>query len=790
MVEQAATKPLAQHVAKLSELVTAFAEVLEVLRREHDCEASQLPQHMAGQRDFGQATIPSRPGSRRGRRCHSIDVGCANRQTPVEFGSDLSTAASTPMLSVLGASQAIDEEMHDVLPRWTNMHTLGLMGRDWHRTDLDKDRPVVGASLFSLDGIDWNCADSQHSGEESPTSKEKRRASKEKRPTNKQVATPGTVPQEEPLSTDTVSEEVEEPLSPGICSALSRDAHLFELRAAWTLTAKQLNQVSRRRKRSTSDDQPYTLHRSPSALSLNGPEVSVQKRRRGIFPLHPHSTVRAIWNVLAVVLLLYDFIVLPMAVFDLPDDPFLIGMTYVTLAYWTSDIAMSFATGCYSNGILIMDWRDIWSQYVRTWLVVDIMLILPDLIFSIAGAASRNSWGLLRTLRGARTLRLLRFVAMLRLMKVDRLVKDLKTRLNSTSLLVCIPIARLICGVLMLCHILAASWYFVGKQSASGWIYAEGIDSKDLADKYLSTLQWSLARLHPANFGKNDALESFPERIFAIAVSLLAFGGGGYFVSCVTTTMAELQNLRAGQSRKLHIIREYVRDNNISLCLSMRIKSYVEKTVSQRARVMHAKQIAEFLPVTLVADLRFEAWTPILTMHPWLSSVTTSSPRFVWSLCKSSLTEIAVLPGDTVFTTTDSCEKMLFVSAGMMSYALGRVMGSGQIQEQKDVRPGQWLSEAALWTLWKHTGELCGELDGTILALDAEELVAAARGHRSIAAEIAYYANKFVKALNQLGDHATDLLPVGFVDDMSLSEEDVRLSPGVSPSNRYAVELY
>eukprot|EP00929_Paragymnodinium_shiwhaense_P104656 TRINITY_DN6926_c0_g2_i2.p1 TRINITY_DN6926_c0_g2~~TRINITY_DN6926_c0_g2_i2.p1 ORF type:complete len:665 (-),score=110.29 TRINITY_DN6926_c0_g2_i2:200-2194(-) len=554
-------------------------------------------------------------------------------------------------------------------------------------------------------------------------------------------------------------------------SSLQDEDLAFQLRPAWVLNDDSRVSMTRSARRTMGKAEMDEFKQQ----RLKQWSMNVQrsgggdKTKRTYLPLHPQSSTRLSWDLLAVVLLGYDFVVMPLSAFGLPTNDFFLAMDQVILGYWTFDMVMSCSTGCYVDGKVSLKWRNICMNYLKTWFAFDVIILLPEWLQVWAGNDRTSSaGGILRTTRGARAMRFLRYIRLLRLVKADKLLKDLKARINNTTLLLCLTIARLIFGVVMLCHVLASAWYFMGETSSDGWVYNEGIESRSLLDKYLFTFQWSLARLHPSSFGKNDSLQSFPDRIFAIVVSMLALGGGGYFVSCITNAMAQLQTLRHARTRKMYVIREYVRSNNISLYLAMRIKNYVEKTMNQKLQVIYAKEIAEFLPTSLLMDLRFEAWSPVVSAHSFFMKLTTTHPRLVWCLCKQSLAEMAVLPGDTVFTTSDTCDKMFFVSVGDMTYALGRIMGmsSDTMLVDQRVTCGQWLSEPVLWTSWEHKGELVGQSESTVLSLEAEGLIELAKGHAQGARDIGFYARRFVSALNERPEEHTDLLPACFLDDL------------------------
>merc|ERR1712139_666414 len=107
-------------------------------------------------------------------------------------------------------------------------------------------------------------------------------------------------------------------------------------------------------------------------------------------------------------------IMVPILVFDPAPDMFTITMDWATLIFWTFDMVASCCTGYIFKGHTVMDPVKIFKYYARTWLVLDVLIIVPDWIFTIldlisAGASSSaKATNLLRSLRMVRVLRLLR----------------------------------------------------------------------------------------------------------------------------------------------------------------------------------------------------------------------------------------------------------------------------------------------------------------------------------------------------------------------------------------------
>eukprot|EP00929_Paragymnodinium_shiwhaense_P074131 TRINITY_DN37915_c0_g1_i4.p1 TRINITY_DN37915_c0_g1~~TRINITY_DN37915_c0_g1_i4.p1 ORF type:complete len:813 (-),score=138.56 TRINITY_DN37915_c0_g1_i4:575-3013(-) len=547
---------------------------------------------------------------------------------------------------------------------------------------------------------------------------------------------------------------------------------VFHVHSGWVLDQMQLERSTKRKNTNMEMHKFKKDLLKKQAQEIRGGCDKAEKKT--CLPMHPHAGPRLVWDLLAVAFLAYDFVVIPLYAFDLPSTPELYAADILLLAYWTFDMGMSCSTGFYVNGMLRMEKNAIIRNYLQSWFSFDMLVLVPEWLTIIVGI-KRGSAGLARTIRGARFLRFVRFVRLLRLVKLEKLLTNFKERVNSSWMLMAIAIARLTLGIIALIHILASAWYFIGQLSPSGWVYTEDIANRSLADRYLYAFQWSMARLHPSSFEKNVTLQSVQERVFAVFVSLVALGGGGYFVSTITNTMAQLQRMRHSHTRKLYVIREFVRNNNISVHLAMRVKAYIIKSNQVNMQAQFSKELAEFLPNSLLTDMRYEAWSPLISVHTFFMRLCTKSPRLMWCLCKDAIVEMPVVSGDIVFTTGDPCEKMFFVAIGEMSYALGRMMGAGARQEEKTLKTGTWLSEPVLWTIWQHQGEFCGNSDSAVLSLDANAFIEVSKAHDYACADIGYYARKFVLALNKenddMGNCLSDILPPDFYEAQGVPQD-------------------
>eukprot|EP00927_Polykrikos_kofoidii_P034813 TRINITY_DN2944_c0_g1_i3.p1 TRINITY_DN2944_c0_g1~~TRINITY_DN2944_c0_g1_i3.p1 ORF type:complete len:902 (-),score=114.34 TRINITY_DN2944_c0_g1_i3:217-2826(-) len=555
-------------------------------------------------------------------------------------------------------------------------------------------------------------------------------------------------------------------------------AEVFLPRKVWDVedtVMKSLTRKSASNPRSQSN--VSTASAQFSTQSSTSKEIETEKRSRQKRALNPQSRAKLVWDILAVVVLLYDLVVIPLQAFDLPANDAAVLIDVSVLVYWTMDTVVSAITGRYINGKLELRLEVILRRYLKTWFLFDISLIIPEwLMIMLDGDGDQSPLGLVRVFKGVRFARLARLLRLLRLVKMGKMFEELSSRINSNLVLLSLNVIKMMLGITILIHILACAWYFVGKQSDDGWVRQNGVHLQDFGYRYLFTFQFSMARLHPSTFGTNLSFKTVSERLLSIIVSLCALGGGGVFISSITNTMALLEAHRTMRTRKLAIVREYVKENHISTSLAVRTKKYVEESVDRKLREQNAADLVSLVPSGLLAELHREAWSPTICNHHQFRLLSVNHPKTLCNLCNQAFREIVANASELVFGVCDPCTCMFFIRAGELRYSQLEELsddcspeGTESIYVEEKILPGQWLSEPSLWTRWENQGNLKPAKDSTILVLHMEPFVIEIQSHERVLVEIADYCKRFIQCMNMLRD-LSDNLPPSFAQEEPAEE--------------------
>jgi len=416
----------------------------------------------------------------------------------------------------------------------------------------------------------------------------------------------------------------------------------------------------------------------------------------------PSGTYRMCWDLIGLVLILYDTFVIPLQAFEVDRNDFVVGMDWVTQIFWTLDMFQSFFTGYFKEGVQIMEMRKIVPHYLKTWFIIDLVVVGPEWFTSL----SRDGFGLDgvgigRILRLGRAMRVLR---LLRLLKLRRIVDALLELVESEYTFTIINLLKLLFAIFVLNHVIACVWYLVGKHSLSvglhNWFEMSGDYPDDRTYMYLTSLHWSLTQFTPASM--NVSASNTMERITSILVLFFAMVAFSSIVGHITASMSHLQSLRGAQMKQFWMLRRYLKQRHIRRDLQLRITKFLEYKTQKEHDIVHSSSvlILDQLSEPLRKELSYETMVQWLTGHAFFSAVSSKMPVFMHRLCHSALTEIGLASGDFVFTAGHEAKQMYFVKQGDLEY-----MGLNNLVLEPPLQEKEAFVEAALWVVWRHMGD-------------------------------------------------------------------------------------
>jgi len=360
--------------------------------------------------------------------------------------------------------------------------------------------------------------------------------------------------------------------------------------------------------------------------------------------------------------------------------------------------------------------------------------------------ASAKAAGMLRLGRLWRGFRLLRTVRLLRLMKLRDLFVVFHDHITSDYTSTLLSMVKYVIFIISLNHVIACVWFKLGSIQVHGygcWVDYYNLTDRSVLYQYATSLHWSLTQFTPASMDVQP--RNTYERVFAVTVLMFALCVFSSFVSSITTSMTRFRNLTTEEDHQFWILRQFLRERNISMGLSARIQRYIrlvsrnEKDHSNQASV----QLLNKLSGPLHLELQYELYQPILEMHPCFEVLSFRSPGIIRKVCDECITALNLSKGDVLFEAGECASMMFFQKHGLAKYEhVNIVMGAAS------VKPGMWFCEAVLWTTWVFRGRMKTRTECELLGIISVRFREALQAHPSLLPFAAEYGHEFVTKLN------------------------------------------
>ena len=337
----------------------------------------------------------------------------------------------------------------------------------------------------------------------------------------------------------------------------------------------------------------------------------------------PTAPLKFRWDLWMLVLIVYSCVTVP----------FRLGMGHPAEgAWWDIEVAVSLCfiidVGTTFNtaymraedGLLVLDREAIRTNYLRGWFVIDMVAALPfelaDLLVENVGVEVRAGAGAVPAADGSdmetilllRVLRLFRLMRLLRLLKLRVYMDKLEDTMNSLNInLQLFFLARVICGILYLMHILGCFWFFLadGSLHEVTWLSAYGDPAagrEAVWEHYLLSIYWALTTLTTVGYGdivpQNDT-----ERAYALCTFMTGALVFGFLLSTVADLVKNADPIKVQKDKRLEEVKHYLRWHRFPPELVARVKRYFEFYLAQQS-AMDEEGILDDLAPALRRDVQ------------------------------------------------------------------------------------------------------------------------------------------------------------------------------------------
>jgi len=447
---------------------------------------------------------------------------------------------------------------------------------------------------------------------------------------------------------------------------------------------------------------------------------------RNPFVFSPTCRSRLVWDIIGMFLLVYDFVMIPIRLFESPETVFYALTDWATLLYWTFDMVFSTITGFVEKGVTIMEPKPILIHYLKTWFVVDLCVVGPDWVVTLIAMSQQGDGdGRASTTRLLRIFRIFRTIRLLRATKLKRVIRQINDQIESEVVFLAVHVAMLMIAILFFNHLCAGIWYFIGdlhmQDGDYNWIQAGDVADRTLGYRYIASLNWSLS-----NFGFGQASlqpQNDAEGIFAICLLMLGISSFVTISSQVTTMVQKMEQSKDEAHKQLWLLRRFFRQKAVPRGVAFKTLRYIEHKLARQEEFVQEAQLDVLL--LLSDNLKFELTYSVhyrpIRGHPLFDACERSSEGAVYRLSSVAFTMAHNAPGDIIFKYLQPSSVMTFVTSGILTYTAKNVADSVTFIDC-EVVANNWLSEQTLWAQgWSHLGDLSSIADVETIKVHAEK---------------------------------------------------------------------
>ncbi|CAE8686777.1 unnamed protein product [Polarella glacialis] len=455
--------------------------------------------------------------------------------------------------------------------------------------------------------------------------------------------------------------------------------------------------------------------------------------------LEPTSRARMSFDLIGVVVLMYDLLVTPvMLAWDVPLEGWLFGVTIFVVTFWTLDVCVTMRTGFYSKGDVEMNPSLIFRRYCKSTFIPDCIILLVDwlVILMAVLSPSIHSSG---QMSGAKFFRLTKATRFLRLMSIARLshmseyFERWGNRFDATGgpfIKYLLEVFKLVAIIVWINHIGGCMWFAIGRMDTSdtgeSWLRVPIGRSERVYEEtselyqYTTSFHWAITQMTPGSlqvFPTNSIERLF--NIFALVFGMLFFSS---LISSLSATLVNFRMRNAKTNAQLAELRKFLRSSGISTRVSMSVqKQAAERLTTPKPLTIADISALNVLSQTLRAELQFELCAPSVLQFPFYRVCQTLDAAILKKTLVSCIDFTVTSPGDILFLSGAPGTTAFLVSSGKLDYVQVPQFSKVFEQTTKAVDVSRIICEPAIWSHWTYVGTGIASVITSLLAIDVEK---------------------------------------------------------------------
>ncbi|CAD8055219.1 unnamed protein product [Paramecium sonneborni] len=401
-----------------------------------------------------------------------------------------------------------------------------------------------------------------------------------------------------------------------------------------------------------------------------------------LFVIDPSSTVKILWDFFMLFVLSWQMVFVPLKIcfFIEIQDPILnFILNYLPVYVYLMEIVLTFLTGFYEHGVLIMDQKQVAKHYFKKSFLYDLLNVLPLLV---SAYYVQSNWLEFSVLIKIKTLKFLS----------DQIEEVFGLRTNYQTL---IDVLRLMIQFIFLSHLFGCLWHYVGILQGEYGIMNTWINALELRDeswqiRYINSIYWSSITTLTIGYG-DITPQSSVEKIFTVGVAVFSSVVFAYTISSIGQIFSQLNENKKNQRYKMNLIQQFIGQRGVNKQLQNKVKKFFEYFIQiDHSQDSECELLLNSLEPSLKNELKIDIYKKYIMKSKLFKS--TFSAEFLDCLCQL-VQERQYTPDEQICAADSYVEELCFILKGEISLQIQLNNQSGKSHQISLLKKNHILGE-------------------------------------------------------------------------------------------------